>query len=120
MRATLCACRGRWIFSLSARGLISMNPVFGKMRSSYEAMVDAEMQLGRTRRCNTTRPNAGHKPVFGPRISSAAGNRFKVTWKKLVLARMRAFRGDPNETLVYYLSEVMPDVWSELLKSRGL
>ena len=73
---------------------------------------------GRARRgeaCITTRPNAGHKAVFGPRISSPAGNKFKVQWKKRVLERMRAFGGDPKEILEYYLSDVMPAVWSELL-----
>jgi hypothetical protein len=92
-----------------------MNAAFGEMRSSYEAIAAAERREGKTRRCITTRPNAGHKAVFGPRISSPAGNKFKVQWKKRVLERMRAFVGDPTEILEYYLSDVMPAVWSELL-----
>ena len=92
-----------------------MNAAFGEMRISYQAIVAAERREGKTRRCITTRPNAGHKAVFGPRISSPAGNKFKVQWKKRVLERMRAFVGNPTETLEYYLSDVMPAVWSELL-----
>ena len=122
-RATLCACRVRWIVDLCPRGLIESDlgadvtevAKFVDLRRTYQAKVDAEMRLGKTRHCNTTRPNAGHKPVFGPRISSAAGNRFKVTWKKLVLARMQSFCGGPTQTLEFYLSVVMPEVWSALL-----
>ncbi len=101
--------------SVSEGALIGMNAAFGEMRSSYEAIVAAERREGKTRRCNTTQPNAGHKGLFGPRISSAAGNWFKVQWKKRVLERMRAFSGDQKETLEYYLGDVMPAVWSELL-----
>jgi len=108
VRATLCTRRARAIVSVRARGLIKSDlgagvyevAAFGEMRRSYQAMVAAERREGKTRRCNATRPNAGHKAVFGPRISSAAGNKFKVQWKKRVLERMRAFVGNPTETLI--------------------
>jgi hypothetical protein len=93
---------------------------FGEMRRSYQAMVEAERRAGRPLRCHTTRPNEGHKPVWGPRISSAAGNRLKRQWKQLVLERMRGFRGDPMATMAYYLGEVMPGVWSQLLAAHAV
>ena len=122
-RATLCTCRDRWIVALRPRGLIESDlgadvtevAKLVDLRKTYQDKVDAELRLGKTRHCNTTRPNAGHKPVFGPRISSAAGNRFKVTWKKLVLARMRSCCDGPTQTLEFYLCVVMPAVWSALL-----
>ena len=122
-RATLCACRDRWIVALCPRGLIQRDlgagvdevAKFVHLRETYQAKVDAEMRLGKTRHCNTTRPNEGHRPVFGPRISSSAGNRFKVTWKRLVLGHMQGFSGDPTQTLAFYLTVVMPAVWSALV-----
>ena len=127
MRATLCVRRDRLIVPVSLRGTTPEDLPAGQlesleiseMRRTYQAKIDAERQAGKTKRCFTTKPNAGHKPEWGPRISSAAGNRIKVTWKKRVLGRMRAFSGTvtgtPEETKVHYLSVVMPEVWSELL-----
>ena len=122
-RATLCACRDRLIVALCPRGLIKRDlgadvdevAKFVHLRETYEAHVDAEMRLGKARRCHTTRPNEGHQPVFGPAISSPAGNSFKVAWKKLVLGHMQGFRGNPTETLAFYLTKVMPAVWSALV-----
>ena len=131
LRAALCARRARCIVSVRARGLISSDlelgqtevAAFGKMRSSYEDMVADERREGKPLRCHTTRPNEDHKAVFGPRISSAAGNWFKVQWKTLVLERMRGFRGDrgdPMATMAYYLGVVMPGVWSQLLAAHAV
>ena len=128
LRAALCARRARCIVSVRARGLISSDlelgqtevAAFGKMRRSYEDMVADERREGKPLRCHTTRPNEDHKAVFGPRISSAAGNRFKVQWKQLVLERMRAFSGDPMQTTAHYLGVVMPGVWSELLAAHAV
>ena len=132
VRATLCARRARAIVSVRARGLIKGGDLgagveevaaFGEMRRSYQAMVEAERLAGRPRRFHTTRPNEGHKAVWGPRISSAAGNWFKAQWKTLVLERMRGFRGDrgdPMATMAYYLGEVMPGVWSQLLAAHAV
>ena len=128
VRATLCARRARAIVSVRARGLIKSDlgalvhevAAFGEMRRSYQAMVEAERRAGKTRRCHTTRPNEGHKAVWGPRISSAAGNWFKRQWKLLVLERMRDFRGDAMATMAYYLGEVMPGVWSQLLAAHAV
>ena len=123
MRATLCVRRDRLIVPVRLRGTTPEDLPAGQlesleisaMRRTYQAKIDAERRAGKTKRCYTTKPNAGHKPEWGPRISSAAGNRIKVTWKKRVLERMRAFSGTPEETQVHYLSVVMPEVWSELL-----
>ena len=123
MRATLCVRRDRLIVPVRLRGTTPEDLPAGQlesleisaMRRTYQAKIDAERRAGKTKRCYTTKPNAGHKPEWGPRISSAAGNRIKVTWKKRVLERMRAFSGTPEETMVHYLSVVMPGVWSELL-----
>ena len=128
MRATLrlCVRRHRLIVPVRLLGTTPEDLPAGQlesleisaMRRTYQAKIDAERRAGKTRRCYTTKPNAGHKPEWGPRISSAAGNRIKVTWKKRVLERMRAFSGTPHtpeETKVHYLSVVMPEVWSELL-----
>jgi hypothetical protein len=41
-------------------------------------------------------------------------------WKRLVLEPMRAFRGEPTETMVNYLCVVMPGVWSELLAAHAV
>ncbi len=137
MRAALCARRARCIVSVRARGLISSDlelgqtevAAFGKMRSSYEDMVADERREGRGKplRFHTTRPNEGHAAVWGPRISSAAGNWFKVhwQWKQLVLEHMRGFRGDrgdPMATMAYYLGVVMPGVpvWSQLLAAHAV
>ena len=124
----LCARRARAIVSVSARGLIKIDlpadateaHAFGAMRRSYEAMVARERLEGKKRRCTTTRPNADHKAEFGPRISSADGNRFKVLWKQLVLVRMRAFSGDAMATMAHYLAVVMPRVWSQLLAAHAV
>ena len=123
MRATLCVRRDRLIVPVSLRGTTPEDLPAGQlesleisaMRRTYQAKIDAERRAGKTKRCYTTKPNAGHKPEWGPRISSAAGNRIKVTWKKRVHERMRAFSGAPEETMVHYLSVVMPEVWLELL-----
>ena len=131
VRATLCARRARAIVSVRARGLIKSDlgagvyevAAFGEMRRSYQAMVAAERREGKTRQCHTTRPNEGNKAVWGPRISSAAGNWFKRQWKQLVLERMRDYRGDrgdPMATMAYYLGEVMPGVWSQLLAAHAV
>ena len=133
VRATLrlCARRARAIVSVRARGLIKSDlgagvyevAAFGEMRRSYQAMVEAERRAGRPLRCHTTRPNEGHKPVWGPRISSAAGNRLKRQWKQRVLERMRGFRGDRDDamaTMAHYLGVVMPAVWSELLAAHAV
>ena len=128
VRATLCARRARAIVSVRARGLIKSDlgagvyevAAFGEMRRSYQAMVEAERLAGRPRRFHTTRPNEGHKAVWGPRISSAAGNRFKRQWKQLVLERMRHFSGDPMATMAHYLGVVMPGVWSQLLAAHAV
>jgi hypothetical protein len=87
VRATLCTRRARAIVSVRARGLIKGDlgagvyevAAFGEMRRSYQAMVEAERRAGRPLRCHTTLPNEGHKYVWGPRISSAAGNWFIAT-----------------------------------------
>ena len=127
VRATLCVRRARLIVPVRLLGTTPEDLPAGQlesleisaMRRTYQAKIDAERRAGKTKRCYTTKPNAGHKPEWGPRISSAAGNRIKVTWKKRVLERMRAFSGTvtgtPEETKVHYLSVVMPEVWSELL-----
>ena len=130
VRAALCARRARAIVSVRARGLIKSDlgaggyevAAFGEMRRSYQAMVEAERRAGRPLRCHTTRPNEGHTPVWGPRISSAAGNWFKRQWKQLVLERMRGFefRDDAMATMAYYLGEVMPGVWSQLLAAHAV
>ena len=128
VRATLCTRRARAIVSVRARGLIKSDlgagvdevAAFGEMRRSYQAMVEAERREGKTLRCHATRPNEGHKAVWGPRISSAAGNWFKRQWKQLVLERMRSFNGDPMATMAHYLGVVMPAVWSELLAAHAV
>ena len=125
----VCSRRARCIVAVHARGLTRRDlllsgltevPAFSEMRRSYEDMVDAERREGKTLRCHTTRPNEGHTPVWGPRISSPDGTRLKVMWKNLVLDRMQAFRGDPTETMVQYLCVVMPEVWSALLAAHAV